>query len=64
MVRTWIRSPLAVLADGDAAGGIVVEGDRIAECLAAGAAPAAPCDRTFGVECSREGRNVAASSVE
>ena len=46
-VRTWIRNPLAILSDDDAAGGIVVEGDRIAECLAPGAAPAAPCDRTF-----------------
>ena len=46
-MRTWIRNPLAILSDDDAAGGLVVEGARIAECLAAGAAPAAPCDRTF-----------------
>ena len=47
-MRTWIRDPLAILADDDdAAGGLVVEGNRIAECLAAGAVPAAPCDRTF-----------------
>ena len=46
-VRIWIRNPLAILAGDEATGGIVVEGDRIAECLVAGAAPAAPCDHTF-----------------
>ena len=46
-MRTWIQNPLAILAGDESAGGLVVEGDRIAECLAAGAAPAAPCDRTF-----------------
>ena len=46
-MRTWIRDPLAILADEDAAGGLVVEAERIAECLAAGAPPAAPCDRVF-----------------
>ncbi len=47
VVRTWIRSPLAILADEDAAGGVVVEGARIAECLPAGAEPNEPCDRVF-----------------
>ena len=42
-MRTWIKSPLAILAD-DGAGGLVVEDGVIAECLAAGAVPAAPCD--------------------
>ena len=48
-MRTWIRSPLAILAedDGAAAGGIVVDGARIAECLPAGTMPALPCDRVF-----------------
>ena len=48
-MRTWIRSPLAILADDDeaAAGGVVVDGARIAECLPAGAVPEAPCDRVF-----------------
>ena len=46
-MRTWIRDPLAILADEEAAGGLVVEGRRIAECLPAGAAPAAPCDQVF-----------------
>ena len=46
-MRTWIRQPLAILADEDAAGGLVVDGDRIAECLPAGTVPALPCDRVF-----------------
>ena len=46
-MRIWIRDPLAILADEEAAGGLVVEGRRIAECLPAGATPAAPCDQVF-----------------
>ena len=46
-MRTWIREPLAILADEDAAGGLVVEGERIVECLPAGGEPAAPCNRVF-----------------
>lgn len=42
-MRTWIKTPLAILAD-DSAGGLVVEDGVIAECLAAGAVPAARCD--------------------
>ena len=46
-VRTWVRAPLAILAGEDAAGGLVVEGERIVECLPAGGEPGAPCDRVF-----------------
>ena len=46
-MRTWIREPLAILADEAAAGGLVVEGARIVECLPAGGEPAAPCNRVF-----------------
>ncbi len=45
-LRTWIKHPLAILADG-AAGGIVVEGTRIVELLPAGAAPSSPVDAVF-----------------
>ncbi|KQO96388.1 8-oxoguanine deaminase [Methylobacterium sp. Leaf92] len=44
--RLWIRDPLAILAEG-AAGGVVVEGSRIAERVPAGGQPAAPVDETF-----------------
>jgi 8-oxoguanine deaminase len=46
MSRTWVRSPLAILAEG-AGGGLVIEGSRIAELLPPGAAPSAPVDETF-----------------
>ncbi|SRR5690625_385621 len=42
--RTWIRNPLAVLAEGDASGGVVVGDGRIVELLPAGGEPATPCD--------------------
>jgi len=45
-MRLWIKTPLAVLAE-DADGGIVVEGTRIVELVARGAAPATPVDATF-----------------
>ncbi len=45
-MRTWIKQPLAVLAEG-AGGGIVVDGAAIVELVAAGGRPAAPVDRTF-----------------
>ncbi|MGC3872992.1 8-oxoguanine deaminase [Halomonas sp. GXIMD04776] len=46
-VRTlWIRNPLAC-ADPDAAGGIVIQGRRILEKIAAGAQPRQPVDETF-----------------
>src|SRR4051794_25830534 len=38
----WLRDPLAVLAEGDAAGGIVVAGNRITELVPAGREPAPP----------------------
>ncbi len=44
--RVWIRDPLAILAAG-AEGGIVVEGTRIVEHVAAGARPGRPVDETF-----------------
>jgi 8-oxoguanine deaminase len=45
-MRLWLKNPLAVLADG-AEGGIVVDGSRIVELVARGAAPATPPDETF-----------------
>ena len=45
-MRVWIRSPLAILAEG-AGGGLVIEGGRIVETLAPGASPARPVDETF-----------------
>ncbi|CAO4157774.1 8-oxoguanine deaminase [Methylorubrum extorquens] len=44
--RLWLRDPLAILADGGG-GGLVVEGTRIAEVVAAGARPARAVDETF-----------------
>ncbi|MBP7003112.1 8-oxoguanine deaminase [Amaricoccus sp.] len=41
MTRLWIRDPLAILAPG-AEGGVVVEGGRIVELVAAGKQPATP----------------------
>jgi 8-oxoguanine deaminase len=38
----WLRDPLAILADGDPAGGIVVAGGRIVELVPAGRQPATP----------------------
>ncbi|CAM5771629.1 8-oxoguanine deaminase [Labrys miyagiensis] len=48
--RLWIRSPLAILAEG-AEGGIVVEGSRIVELVPAGGQPAAPVDERFEAGC-------------
>ncbi len=45
-MRLWLKNPLAVLAEG-AEGGIVVEGNRIAELVPRGAAPSAPVDEIF-----------------
>ena len=44
--RLWIRNPLAILAQ-DAGGGLVIEGTRIVERVAAGAQPAAPVQQVF-----------------
>ncbi|SMC53739.1 8-oxoguanine deaminase [Fulvimarina manganoxydans] len=46
MTRLWLKTPLAVLADGGD-GGIVIEDGRIVEILASGANPSAPVDETF-----------------
>ena len=45
-MRIWIRNPLAVFAQ-DSSGGMVIEDDRIIECLSAGAEPEFPCDEIF-----------------
>ena len=45
-MRLWIKTPLAIFADG-AEGGLVVELGRIVELVARGAAPAAPVEATF-----------------
>lgn len=47
MIRQWIKNPLAILADQDASGGIVIENNQIVELVAAGREPSAPCDQTF-----------------
>ena len=46
---TWIRRPCAVFTanDLDAAGGIVVRGDRIVELVGAGEEPRTPIDEVF-----------------
>lgn len=44
--RLWIRDPLAC-ADPNAAGGIVIDGSRIVEKLAAGQQPSPPVHETF-----------------
>ncbi|MEO1092892.1 MAG: 8-oxoguanine deaminase [Pseudomonadota bacterium] len=46
MTRTWIKQPLAIVADG-AAGGVVVADDRIVELVPAGGVPATPVDAVF-----------------
>jgi len=46
MTRTWLKSPLAILADG-AGGGVVVDNGLIAELVATGRAPSAPVDSVF-----------------
>jgi 8-oxoguanine deaminase len=45
-MRIWIKDPLAILAT-DAARGLVVEGTRVVELVAAGGAPSAPVDAEF-----------------
>jgi 8-oxoguanine deaminase len=45
-MRTWIKDPLAIFAQG-AGRGLVVEDGRIAETIAAGGEPAAPVDAAF-----------------
>jgi 8-oxoguanine deaminase len=45
-MRTWIRHPLAMLAEGGA-GGLVIENGRIVELVAAGMRPVTPVEATF-----------------
>ena len=45
-MQTWIKTPLAVLADG-AEGGIVIEATRTVELVPMGGAPSAPVDTVF-----------------
>ncbi|WP_106477661.1 8-oxoguanine deaminase [Phytohalomonas tamaricis] len=47
--RLWLRAPQAIFTanDLDARGGLVIEGNRIVECLAPGQQPTAPCDVIF-----------------
>ena len=48
-LRTWIKEPQAVWTgtDQDATNGIVIDGDRITELVAAGSRPAEDVDRHF-----------------
>ena len=48
-MRTWIKNPLAIWTgtDADAANGIVVDGSKIAEIVAAGDEPAEKADQDF-----------------
>lgn len=46
MSRLFVKTPLAVLADG-AEGGLVVEDGRIAELVGAGREPSMPCEESF-----------------
>ncbi len=43
----WLRQPLAILADGDAGGGIVVAGGRIVELVPTGGRPVATDPQVF-----------------
>ncbi|MEM6849255.1 MAG: amidohydrolase family protein, partial [Pseudomonadota bacterium] len=45
-MRTWIKAPLAILAD-NAGGGLVVEHGKIAELVPSGSTPLAPVDATY-----------------
>ncbi|MEM9223822.1 MAG: 8-oxoguanine deaminase [Pseudomonadota bacterium] len=45
-MRTWLKNPLAILAE-DAGGGIVVDGSRIIELVPTGTAPAGGVDEVF-----------------
>lgn len=45
-MRIWIKNPLAILAE-DAAGGLVIDGAKIVECLPLNGQPAQPVDQVF-----------------
>ncbi len=51
--RVWVKNPLGIYTgtDADAAGGLVIAGDRIAELIPAGGAPTEPVDEV--VDASR-----------
>ena len=48
-MKIWIKNPLAVWTGtgADAANGIVIDGNRISELVAAGSAPSEPVDKEF-----------------
>ncbi len=49
-MATWLKHPLAIFADDagdDAAGGVVIDGNKIIECVPAGATPATPDVQVF-----------------
>lgn len=46
----WIKQPLGILADGDAANGLVVDGDKIIELVPKGADPQTPYSETFDAQ--------------
>lgn len=48
-MRIWIKNPLAILAE-NAAGGLVIKGGRIEECLAAGQKPSLAVDQEFDAD--------------
>ncbi|MEE9314240.1 MAG: 8-oxoguanine deaminase [Rhizobiaceae bacterium] len=45
-MRTWIKNPIAILAD-NAGGGVVIDGAKIVELVASGAEPSSPVDGVF-----------------
>ncbi|MEZ5799594.1 MAG: 8-oxoguanine deaminase [Nitratireductor sp.] len=47
----WLKNPLAVLTDGDSAGGIVVRGKQIVELVPSGKVPVSAIDQV--TDCSR-----------
>lgn len=47
--RTWIRNPLAILAE-NSGGGIVVQGSKIVECIAVNAEPSCEIDAIFDAD--------------
>ena len=49
-MRTWIKDPMAILADG-ARRGVVVEEGRIVELVPQSHAPAAPVAEVFDASC-------------
>tara|TARA_S200000501_G_scaffold344926_1_gene357124 strand:+ start:52016 stop:53398 length:1383 start_codon:yes stop_codon:yes gene_type:complete len=50
--RLWIKDPLSIfmMSKQDANGGIVIEGDKIAELIPSGRSPSLPVDQTFNAK--------------